>query len=116
MESVTGCSRDLCPQKWDRGPGGRNMTHGTQPRDEAPVPGFISIDEFPLSEQYKEGVLRLTKLAKSGEGHSQDEDDDFEAFVIEHDRELGFPTQEELKKLPSWKTKANKQIDHRSYK
>ena len=73
-------------------------------RGDAPVRGFIPLEEFPVSELFKEEVLRLTGLAKSGEGYGSDEDDFFEGFVLDFERRTAFPTQEELKRLPSWKS------------
>jgi hypothetical protein len=77
-------------------------------RDDAPVRGFIPLEEFPVSELFKEEVMRLTGLAKSGEGYGSDEDDIFEGFVLDFERRITFPTQEELKRLPSWKSTVRK--------
>jgi len=77
-------------------------------RDDATVRGFIPLEEFPVRELLKGEVLRLTGLAKTGEGYGSDEDDFFEGFVLDFERRITFPTQEEIKRLPSWKSTVRK--------
>ena len=66
------------------------MKHKTP--DETSLAGFIPFEEFPLSEHFKEELLRLTKLAKSGEGYGNDEEDFFE-LLLDYERRTAFPTQ-----------------------
>jgi len=63
-----------------------------------PVEGFIPLEEFPVSEDFRKEVLRLTELAKSGDGFGNDEEYYLE-LLIDYDRRTAFPTEEEIKRL-----------------